>query len=191
MTSDARLIDSYRVGLYALPLPAFALLAVVVFWLVGFLAATALTEWDPGIDFSLRGSFVYAVIVGAVLAGGSIVGEHSRRKKFVDAQDRAEYHRAVDHEVLPDDGAPMHWRERMLTEIAERSRAYLSAVILVVAMGLVTASMMARGGEWPLLLAAVGLCAALGVGLFLQVQRSKKAKRLYAASNPRMTESAR
>ena len=42
-----------------------------------------------------------------------------------------------------------------------------------------------------MLLAAVGLCAALGVGLFLQVQRSKKAKRLYAASNPRMTESAR
>lgn len=191
MTSDTRLIDRFRAGLYGLPIPVFALLAFVGFGLLMYLVGIATGKWDPGIEPSQQGSVVFALIVGAVMAVGSIVGEHSRRKKFVGAQDRTAYNRAVDLEVLPDDGAPMHWREHMLTEIEERSRALFGAIVFAVAVGFVIAAMIARGGEWPLIVAVVAFYGALAAGLLMQVQRSKKAERLYSASSPRMTESAR
>lgn len=191
MTSDARLIDSFRMRLFASPIPVFAIMAFVVFVLLMLVVAIATGKWDPGIELSVQGSVVFAAIFGAGMAVGSTVGERSRRKKFANAQDRAAYHRAVDLEVLPDAGVPMHWREQMLTEITERSRALFGAIALSVALGFVIAAMIARGGEWPLIVVALALYVALGVGLFLQVQRSRKVERLYEASRPRTVEGAR
>ena len=174
-----------------MPLPAFALLAVVVFVLLMLVVAIATGKWDPGIEPSVQGSVVFAAIFGGAMAVGSTVGERSRRKKFADAQGRTAYHCAVDLEVLPDAGVPMHWREQMLTEITERSRALFGAIALAVALGFVIAAMLARGGEWPLIVVAFALYVALGVGLVLQVQSSRKVERLYEASSGRPVEGAR
>ena len=191
MTFDARLIDRLRGGLFSLPIPVFTLLAFVVFALLMLIVGLATTAWDPGIELSRQGSLVFAAIFGAIMTVGSAVGELSRRKKFVDAGDRAAYHRAIDLEVLPLDGVPMHWREQMLTEIADRSRAQFGAIAIAVALGLVIAAMIARGGEWPLIVLAVALYAALVIALLMQIKRSRRAERLYVASSPRMEEGAR
>lgn len=191
MTSDTRLIDSFRTRLYALPIPVFAILAFVVFGLLMLVVGLATRTWDPGIELSQQGSVVSAAIFGAVMAVGITAGENSRRKKFVGAQDRAAYHRAVDHEVLPDAGIPMHWREQMLTEIADRSGSLFGAIAFAVAFGFVIAAMIVRGGEWPLVVAAIAAYGVMVTVLLLQVRRSKKVERMYAASSPRHMEGAR
>lgn len=191
MTSDTRLIDSFRTRLYALPIPVFAILAFVVFGLLMLVVGLATRTWDPGIELSQQGSVVSAAIFGAVMAVGITAGENSRRKKFVGAQDRAAYQRAVDREVLPDSGIPMHWREQLLTEIADRSGSLFGAIAFAVAFGFVIAAMIVRGGEWPLVVAAIAAYGAVVSILFLQVRRSKKVERMYAASSPRHMEGAR
>ena len=191
MTSDLRLIDRFRVGLYALPLPAFALLAFVIVVPLMRIAGLATRKWDPGIELSQQGSVAFTAIFGAAVVVGITVGEHSRRKKFVGAQDRAAYHRAVDREILPDSGIPMHWREQLLTEIADRSGSLFGAIAFAVAFGFVIAAMIVRGGEWPLVVAAIAAYGVMVTVLLLQVRRSKKVERMYAASSPRRVEGAR
>lgn len=191
MTSDTRLIDSFRTRLYALPIPVFAILAFVVFGLLMLVVGLATRTWDPGIELSQQGSVVSAAIFGAVMAVGITAGENSRRKKFVGAQDRAAYQRAVDREVLPDSGIPMHWREQLLTEIADRSGSLFGAIAFAVAFGFVIAAMIVRGGEWPLVVAAIAAYGVMVTVLLLQVRRSKKVERMYAASSPRHMEGAR
>ena len=190
MTSDLRLMDRFRAGLYALPITVFAILAFVVFMLLIFIVGIASRKWDPGFELSQQGNVVFTAIFGGAMAVGSTVGEHSRRKKFVGAQDRAAYHRAVDREVLPDSGIPMHWREQLLTEIADRSGSLFGAIVFAVAFGFVIAAMIVRGGEWPLVVAAIAAYGAVATILFLQVRRSKKVERMYAASSPRRMEGA-
>ena len=191
MASDARLIDRFRMGLYALPLPAFALLAFVIVVPLMRITGLATRTWDPGFELSQQGSVAFTAIFGAAVVVGITVGEHSRRKRFDGAQDRAAYQHAVDREVLPDSGIPMHWREQLLTEIADRSGSLFGANAFAVAFGFVIAAMTVRGGEWPLVVAAIAAYGAVVSVLFLQVRRSKKVERMYAASSPRRVEGAR
>lgn len=183
MSPEARPIDRARAGLYALPILVFALLAFVFFVLLLLLVGLAAREWDPGFELSQQGSVVAAAIAGGAMTVGITVGEHSQRKKFVGAQDRAAYQRAVDREVLPDSGIPTHWREQLLTEIADCSGSLFGAIAFAVAFGFVIAAMVLRGGEWPLIVAAIALYGALAAGLFMRVRRSKKVERLYAATS--------
>lgn len=185
MDTDLRLIDRFRTRLYALPIPVFAAVVFLVLAIEMLVVITVYNELDPRLDLSAGAIVAISVIVGAIIAASWTKSEKSSRKNFFDACDRAAYHRAIELETLPDVGAPTHWCEHMLTEIAERSRTYIGTVALATAMLLTLFSMVAAGGGWAPGVVALAVCAVLAAVSYVQFQRSTKVKKLYETCSSR------